>query len=179
MVPQRVEGRTDTIIAVHRALVETYALKEAGLPLAMNYSSTDLPTDYAERVAEGAKFEQDATGQTILVLKSEKLRKSILNCFTPQDLSIKATKTEDAEIEEGEITDEEMKFGEAEERSSQIVKEDDEIDSEFDDSDLPVPDEESSDAARSFDLATFMPASDTWRDVSLDDASVKFAVSGP
>lgn len=179
MVPQRVEGRVDTILAIHRALVETYALKEAGLPLVMDYTSTDRTDDYAERVAEGAKFEQDATGQTILVVESEELRKSILDCVTPQDRTMNNTKIEDVEDEEGEITDEEMEFGEAEERSSQIVKEDDEIDSETDDSELPVLDEESSNAARSKDLATFMPASDTWRDVPLDDTAVKFAVSGP
>lgn len=175
MVPQRVEGRSDTILAVHRALVETYALKEAGLPLVMDYKSKDPTEDYSERVAKGAKFEQDATGQMILVLESEELRKSILDCVTPQDRSMNDTKTEDAEVEEGEITDEEMGLGEAEKRSSQIVKEDDEID----DSNSPVLDEESSDTPRSKDFATFMPASDTWRDVSLDDAAIKFAVSGP
>ena len=171
------EGRSDITLAIHRALVETYALKEAGLPLVMDYSADDPPEDYDQRVAGGATFEQDAKGQIILVLESEELRKMILNCVTPQERSKNYTKVEDAETEEGETTEEGVDFGEAEERLS--VKNDYEIDSKSDDFGLPVPDEESSDAARSRDLATFMPASDTWRNVSLDDATVKFAVSGP
>ena len=179
MDSQRVEGRSDTTLAVHRALVETYALKEAGLPLVMDYSASDPTEDYAQRVAGGATFEQDAKGQMTLVLESEELRQLILDCVTPQEHSKNDIKVEDAEIEKGETTEEGMKFGEAEERPSQIVKNDYDNNSEFDDSDFQVPDEQSSDAARSRDLATFMPASDTWRNVSLDDAAVKFAVSGP
>lgn len=179
MDSQRVEGRSDITLAVHRALVETYTLKEAGLPLVMDYSAIDPTEDYAQRVAGGATFEQDAKGQISLVLESEELRKLILDCVTPQERSKNDTKIEDAEVEEGETTEEGMEFGEAEERPSQIVNNDDEIDSKFDDFDSPVLDEESSDAAGSRDLATFMPASDHWRNVSLDDAAVKFAVSGP
>ena len=159
--------------------METYALKEAGLPLVVDYSAVDPSEDYAQRVAGGATFEQDAKGQIILVLESEELRKLILDCVTPQERSKNDTMIEDAENEKGETTEEGMEFGEAEERPSQIVMNDDEIDSKFDGPDSPVPHEESSDAARSKDLATFMPASDTWRNISLDDAAVKFAVSGP
>lgn len=126
MDPQRVEGRAETILTVHRALVETYALKEAGLPLVMDYYSIGPTKDYAEQVAGGAKFEQNANGEMTLVLESEGLRQSILDCVTPQDLSKDKNKIEDTK-----------------------------------------------------NLATIMPASDTWCNVSLDDAAIKFAVSGP
>lgn len=180
MESERIESRNETILAVHRALVETYALKEAGLPLVMDYDPVDPTDDYAELVARGAKFEQGANGQMALVLESRELRQSILECVTPQDRSSDGGAMEDSEIEEEEeITEEEMESREAEETPSQNVKEDDEIDLEFESSEPPVPDEELFDPARLEDRATFMPASDTWRDVSLEDAAIKFAVGGP
>ena len=162
-------------------------MKEAGLPLVMDYSSADPTEDYATRVAGGAKFEQDASGQLALVLESEELRQSILECVTPKDRSSDNIAMQDADIEEEEVTDEitdevaeeEMESSDAEERPSQIVQGDDEINLELEGSELPIPDEESFDPARSADLAPFMPASDTWRDVSMEDAAMKFAVSGP
>lgn len=176
MGSERTEGRNDTIIAVHRALVETYALKQAGLPLVMDHSIK--PTDdYGERVAGGAKFEQDANGQLALVLESEELRQSILKSVTPQDRSSDETeKDEDTRIEEEDIIEEAMESREAEDRPSQVVEEDDDISLEFEGSDLPVPDEQSFDPARSSDLSAFTPASDSWRNVSLEDPAIKFAV---
>ena len=179
MESERIESRNETILAVHRALVETYALKEAGLPLVMDYDPVDPTEDYAELVAGGARFEQDANGQMALVLESRELRQSILECVTPQDRSSDDGAMEDSEIEEEEITEEEMDSRDAEEKPSQIVKEGDEMDLEFEGSEPPMPDEESFDPARLEDRATFMPASDTWRDVSLEDAAIKFAVGGP
>ncbi|CAD6567671.1 MAG: hypothetical protein ASARMPREDX12_000594 [Alectoria sarmentosa] len=174
MKPERVDGRDEIILAVHRALVETYALKEAGLPLVMDYYSENPTDDYAERLAGGAKFEQDTNGQMTLVLESEELRQSILECATPRDHSSDDDRTKDTEIEEEQ--QEEMESGESEEKPSQIVKEDDDFNSESEGSEIPLPDEESFDLARTGDLAAFVPASDTWRNVSLEDAAIKFAV---
>lgn len=179
---ERTEGRNDTILAVHRALVETYALKEAGLPLAMNSSYDSIkPTDeYCESVAGGAKFEQDANGQMALVLESEDLRQSILRCVTTQDRSSDGiAREEDTDIEDGELIEEQMDNGETEDGPSQVVKEGDESNLEFEGSELPVPDEEFFDPARSSDLPVSTPASDTWCSVSLEDPGIKFAVSGP
>ena len=164
--------------------METFALKEAGLPLVMDYDPLDPADDYTERVAGGAKFEQDANGQMTLVLESEELRQSVLDCVTPQVPSRDNGAMGDWEIEEEEetpeeITEEEMESREAEERSPQVVKEDDENSLELEGSEPPIPDEEYFDPARPEDRATFMPASDTWRDVSLEDAAIKFAVGGP
>ena len=77
------ERRNDIVLTVHRALVEAYALKEAGLPLIMDYHSMDPAEDYAKSLAEGAKFEQDANGQVVLVFESEGLRQSVLKCVQP------------------------------------------------------------------------------------------------
>lgn len=177
MKSERVDGRNEKILAIHRALVETYALKEAGLPLVMDYSVVNPTDDYAERLAGGATLEQDINGQMTLVLESEELRQSILECVTPRDHSSDDDRTKDTEIEEEQ--QEEMESGEAEEKPSQIVKEDDDFNLESEGSELPLPDEESFDLARSEDLAAFVPASDTWRNVSLEDAAIKFAVSRP
>lgn len=197
MESERTEGRIDTSLAVHRALVETYALKEAGLPLVMDYYSISTE-DYAKHVAEGARFEHDANGQMALVLESEELRQSILECVTPHDRSSDDRAIKDAEIDEEQwekeeeeeevVVDEdekerlaegEMKSGEAEEKPSQTINEDDEIDSEPEAPELPLSDEGFFDPTRSSFPAAFMPASDTWRDVSLEDSAIKFAVGGP
>ena len=177
MEPERVDGRNETILAVHRALVETYALKEAGLPLVMEFNPKNPTDDYAERLAGGATFEQDTNEHMTLVLESEELRQAILECVTPRDHSSDDDRTNDTEIVEEQ--QEEMESGEAEEKASQIVKEDDDFNLESEGFELPLPDEESFDLARTGDLATFMPASETWRNVSLEDVAIKFAVSGP
>lgn len=152
--------------------------------MVMEYYPKDPTEDYAERVARGAKFGQDANGQTVLKLQSEELRASILECVTPQERSSDGGAMEDPdigreEIEEMDITGEEIESSEAEERPSQIVEGDEDMDLEFEGSDLPIPNEESFDPARSSDHATFRPAGNTWRYVSLEDAAIKFAVSGP
>ena len=127
------ESRRRIFLAVHRALVETYALKEAGLPLVMDYYSKKATEDYVQRVAKGARFEQDANGLVILELESEELRASILECVTPRDHDI----------------------GAMEEKEKRL------------------------DSAKSADLVALMPASDSWRRLPLEDAAIKFAVSGP
>lgn len=163
-------NRNETILAVHRALVETYALKEAGLPLVMDWSSGDPTDDYARRVAKGARFEQDTNGQMKLVFESEELRQSILECVTPQ-AQVRSSDdggSEDAETEE--------QFSE---EGAASRDEDGDINSEVDDFEIPVPDEELSDYARWEDLTALTPASESWRNVSLEDASIKFAASGP
>ena len=180
------ESRDDITLALHRALVEVYALKEAGLPLVMDYYSEDPTEDYSELVAGGAKFEQDTNGEMTLVLESEELRQSILKCVIPKDSQSDDEGMENPEIEEegGKImegsTKDEVQAREAGERPPQV---DDEINSEYErqseGSDPSLRDWESSDPASSFNLAAFMPASDSWRNVSLEDPEIKFAVSGP
>ena len=181
MEPERVDSRDRTTLAVHRALVETYALKEAGLPLVMDWYASNPTDDYPERVAGGARFEQDANGQMALVLESEDLRQSILECVTPratpQDQSSNDNAMEGKELEEEEFREGDMESREAEEMPSQSG--DDEGDLEFEGSELSIPDEESFDPAPSINDAALMPASDTWRNVPLEDAAIKFAVGGP
>ena len=182
MDPERIESRNDIILALHRALVEAYALKEAELPLVLDYYSKDHTEDYPELVAGGAKFEQDANGEITLVLESEELRQSILRCVMPKDSRSDNKGMENSENEEeGEeimkgSTEEELESREAGERPSQV---DDEINLELERSGPSLQDGESFGPARSSDLAAFMPASDSWRNVSLEDPAIKFAVSGP
>ena len=186
MNAERLESRDEITIALHRALVEAYALKEAGLPLVMDYYSEDPTDDYSELVAGGARFEQDANGEMTLVLESEGLRQSILECVIPKDsqsdnkgMENPETEEEGEEIMEGS-TEEEVEAREAGERPPQV---DDEINSEyerqFEGSDPSLRDGESFDPARSSNLAALMPASNSWRNVSLGDPAIKFAVSGP
>ena len=242
------EGRKGIDLAVRRALVETYTLKEAGLPLVMDYYSMDPTEDYAKRVAEGARFETDENGQVALVLESKELRQSILDCVTPREgdngAVEKAEIEEEKTSEEEEETLEEEDFRGAEERPPKLVKGGDgliwesedperlaleersldptrsssnlitpresddgtvgkaevdeektlEKEEEFREADIKGDDgliwksedaeqlsleAEPLDSTRSSDPVALAAASDTWHKVSLEDAAIKFAVSGP
>ena len=144
MESEKIEDRKEIDLAVRRALVETYALKEAGLPLVMDYYSLDPTEDYAKRVAEGARFETDENGQVALVLESEELRQSILDCVTPRegdDVAVEKAGIEEEEtseeeeetLEEEEITseEEEEESRGAEERPPKLVRGDDGTIGEF------------------------------------------------
>ena len=270
MESEKIEDRKEIDLAVRRALVETYALKEAGLPLVMDYYSLDPTEDYAKRVAEGARFETDENGQVALVLESEELRQSILDCVTPREGDdgavgkaeieeeetseeeeetleeeemtseeekesrgaeerppklvkgedgtigesegaeqlaleeeplnpkrsspdlVTARESDDVAMERGEIeeketsgkkeetSEEEEEFREVEERPPELVKGDDGIIWKSEDAEQLALEEEHLDPARSSsDLGALVPASDIWRKVSLEDAAIKFAVSGP
>ena len=192
MESEKTERRNGVAIAVHRALVETYALKEAGLPITMDYYSLDPTKDYAKRVAEGAQFKHDEDGKMALVLESEELRQSILQCVTPQEHdggAMKETEIEEEEVEEEAVEEEAVEEAavekeEAESRGAEAtppetVMEDDDTKVESEGSEQPILDEEPLDPAKSLDVATQAPASDTWRNVSLEDAAIKFAVSSP
>ena len=120
MESQKIENQKEIDLAVCRALVETYALKEAGLPLVMDYYSMDPTEDYAKRVAQGARFETDENGQVALVLKSDELRQSILDCVAPREGDDGAV--EKAEIEEEETSEEEEETLEEEEMTSEEEK---------------------------------------------------------
>ena len=186
MESEKTERRKGVVIAVHRALVETYALKEAGLPITMDYYSLDPTKDYAKRVAEGAQLKYNEDGEMALVLESEELRQSILKCVTPQahGEAVEVTETEEEGIEEEEVEEEavekeeEAEFRGAEATPPETVKDDDtKVESE--DFIQPILDEEPLDPAKSLDVAAQGPTSDTWRSVSFEDAAIKFAVSGP
>lgn len=183
MESEKTEHRKDVVIAVHRALVETYTMIEAGLPLVMDYYSIDPTEDYAKRVAGSAKFEQHSNGKMALVLESEELRRSILSCVTPQkhdNGGIEGPKMEDEEVEERdyekqEFEEQEMESKGADERPS--IKEDNDSDLESEGSEQLDLDEEPIKPPRSSDIIARAPASDTWRNVSFQDPAIKFAVS--
>ena len=202
MESEKTERRKGVVIAVHRALVETFALKEAGLPITMDYYSLDPTKDYAKRVAEGAQFKHDEDGKMALVLESEELRQSILQCVTPQEHNdsaieeaeieeeeeveeeveeeaFEAGAVEEAAVEEAAVEKEEAEYRGAEATPPEAVKEDDDTKVESEGSKQPILDEEPLDPAKSLDVVAQAPASDTWRNVSLEDAAIKFAVSGP
>lgn len=178
MESEKTEHRKDIVIAVHRALVETYTLMEAGLPLVMDYYSIDPTKDYAKRVAESAKFEQDSNGKMDLVLESEELRHSILSCVTPQEHdngAIEGTKIEDEEVEEQDFQEQETETKGADERP--FIKEDNDSNLESEGSEQLDLNGEPINPLSSSDLIARAPASDTWRNVSFQDPAIKFAVS--
>lgn len=183
MESEKTEHRKDVIIAVHRALVETYTLIEAGLPLVMDYYSIDPTEDYAKRVAESAKFEQDSSGKMALVLESEELRHSILSCVTPQEhdnSAIEGTKIEEEEVEGQDFEEQESEEQETETKGADerpFIGEDTDSNLESESSEQLDLNEEPTNPPRSSDLIARAPASDTWRNASFQDLAIKFAVS--
>lgn len=183
MESEKTEHRKDVVIAVHRALVETYTLIEAGLPLVMDYYSMDPTEDYAKRVAESAKFEQDSNGKMALVLESEELRHSILSCVTPQEHdndAIEGAKVENEEVEEQDFEEQEFEQQETETKGADerpFIKEDNDSNLESEGSEQLDLNEEPINSPRSADLIARAPASDTWRNVLFQDPAIKFAVS--
>ena len=189
MDPLPIAGWWEVGSAVHRALVETYVLKDAGLPLVMDYYSLDPSEDYAKRVAQDAKFMPDANGMVVLVTKSRELRKAILECVTPKERNegaIEETETDEEEVVEQEVAEQEIEEQEAEAKGAEETP----LEAVMGDEDINLEPEESEEAMMDEkdpydvglwpnDTGKWPNSSGEWRNVPLEDAAIKFAVSGP
>ena len=195
----KLESREKIITAVHRALVEVFALKQADLPLVLDYNAGDVflddVDDFLLRLAKEARFEIDATGEGRLVLEDEELQGFIVGSITPREeaeeededsegnMQCEEEREEDRELIEGEnpgrLTKKEAEDAGHLDASSpaikpQVVKI--ESPAELETSDQPVTDEiPNPSSIRNHFL--LLPVDNNWRNVSLKDQEVKFAVS--
>lgn len=194
----KLESREKIITAVHRALVEVFALKQADLPLVLDYDAGDVFLDNVDafllRLAKEARFEIDATGEGRLVLEDEELQDFIVGSITSREeaeeededsegnMQCGEEREEDRELIEGEnpgrLTKKEAEDAGHLDTSSpaikpQVVKI--ESPAELETSDQPVTDEipNPSSILNHF----LLPVDNNWRNVSLKDQEVKFAVS--
>ncbi len=73
MAPSKLKTREEVSAAVHRALVETYALREAKMPVVITSSwEDDLPE------LSGVSFSQDTSRNVKLNFVNERLREEVL-----------------------------------------------------------------------------------------------------
>lgn len=81
MAPHMITTREDISRAIHRAFVEIFTLKEAGLPIDISGDFVQTSqTDYIKDVS----FKQAEDGTTVPVFVQEKLRKEILDSLTTE-----------------------------------------------------------------------------------------------
>lgn len=173
-------NRQEIMTGIHRALVEVYTLKQEGLPLT-DYSAFDLDDDYARRLAEGTKFEDDAFQGKRLVFENEELRQQVLESTKAKDGLVEETDQQEA-LEAAEYAEEEATGREAEpipeqETTASIVSRDDVEGEPHADDELA---DEASEAACYHILGgeyLIKPTDDSWREISFEDPHVKFAVS--
>ena len=194
----KLESREKIIAAVHRALVEVFALKQADFPLVMDYDAGDVflddVNDFLLRLAKEARFEIDATGEGRLVLEDEELQGFIVGSITPREEAEEVDEDSEGSIQYVEEREEDRDLieGETPERLTQKEVEDAgrldtsspaiepqvvEIESpaELETSDRPVTDEVPNPSSIPGHL--LLPVDNNWRNVSLKDQEVKFAVS--
>ena len=193
----KLESREKIITAVHRALVEVFALKQADFPIVMDYDAgdgfLDDVDDFLLRLAKEARFEIDATGEGRLVLEDEELQGFIVGSITPREKAEEEDEDSEGSIQYVEEREEDRDLieGENSERSTQKEVEDAgrldtsspaiepqvvEIESpaELKTSDRPVTDEVPNPSSIPDHL--LLPVDSNWRNVSLKDQEVKFAV---
>lgn len=199
MAPSKMQSKEDISIAIHRALVEVYALKEADLPNAFPIL-TDTSYD-SEWGAIG--FQQSENGITIPVFPNDQIRQRVLDSLTdsePREDSFPAAfAVEDAEdfrVEETEVNTEEETEANTEEKPEANTEEKTEANTEAENQ--VTLDERASSEEGELEALTAHDAKNSegnitvenetpsstpllvdtsWLTVSFDDIDIKFAVS--
>lgn len=191
----KLESREKIIIAVHRALVEVYALKQAGLPLVMDYDAGDVFLDNADdfllRLAKEAKFEINATGEGRLVLGNQELEGDIIGSLTPR---VDVDEDEEGDVEYNEEREEGSDLIEGEQSEQMVQKEDEDAGRLATSSPATEPQAVETESLAEFESSHHasdegvptlssipdhvpLPENNNWRNMSLEDLEIKFAVS--
>ena len=186
----KLESREEIIMAVHQALVEVFTLKEADRPLSIDVNpTTSVPHDeYLRWLAEDASFEKTENGEIQLVLGSKELQDAILDSIIPKEPTENKTADAGAVMEQQQPIEEGLVVannpgqaddaGGLEGSAPAIDRQPVEADrTETDKSSEAFPLVESLEYSNTeVDGGHITPASDSWRNVPLEDQAVKFAV---
>ena len=96
MAPSRMESKEDISIAIHRALVEVYTLREAGLSIVFpTWEDAHYDSDWG-----AVSFHQHGNGTVEPIFPNEQIRQKILHHLTnpePEDDSVADSVAEDIE----------------------------------------------------------------------------------
>lgn len=185
MAPSKLDSREDVSRVVHRALVEIFTLREAGVPVKDLVRFRDTAeADYLRDVG----FGKHADGNTVLVFSDEKLRSDVLGSMIykmePNNLKKvdHTIPTNDAVNEEKPLRQIDAEdLGLTEERS--LSQGDDEYLKSTEEGSPSQADVEELGPTESSFLDTSdlsldtRPNDETWLHIELNDNRVKFAVS--
>ncbi|KAK4695682.1 hypothetical protein P7C71_g2119, partial [Lecanoromycetidae sp. Uapishka_2] len=158
----------------------------------MDYFAFDLDNDYARQLAEGSKFELNAVEGTKVVVEDEELRQQILKSVKPKGDTLSLRKSRKQRRMQDTIPQEELQAA-ANTDEGQGISNDPEYMFEQEsaaslsghdgvDTESFAEDEHSEDVreAASYHILggeyEIKPADDSWRNISLDDPQIKFAV---
>ena len=160
MPSTKLRTREEVAVAVHRAFVEIHALREASMPLVITSTWEDnLPE------LSGTSFSQDVNGNVKLDFTNDGLRNRVLES------------TSKAEIEEDEIVLSQEDVLEEIERNTEQAN--DETRASVVDPELLQTSGTELDSISEGQEASSLDAAskdDNWRNLSLDDPEIKFAV---
>lgn len=175
MVNPRPESREEIVSIVHRALVEVMTLKQANLPLEIDRFAIEPPNEYMQGIAEGAKFKVLGFNQVSLVIEQQELQQAIFEYIQP-----KQTMDEEEETQEQEPPIEEILNEESGKSTLQTTNHDGNFATTAtspEQAEIPklVPEAEIVSEPPE-DPPVYLPADDSWRQVSLADPDFKFAV---
>ena len=182
----KLESREEIIMAVHQALVEVFTLKQADLPLSIDVNpTTSMPhNEYLRWLAGDASFEKIENGEIQLVLGSKELQNAILDSIMPKNetADAEAIMEQQPPIDEGLVEANNPGHagvaGGLEDSAPAFDRQPVEADrTETDKASEAFPLVESLESSSTeVDDGPITPASDSWRNVPLEDQAVKFAV---
>ena len=169
MAPLRMETKEDIAIAIHRALVEVYTLREAGLSIVFpSREDADYDSDWG-----AVGFHQHGNGSVEPIYPSEEIRQKILQHLTnpeSEDDSSADSMFEDVEDLESEELDE--KIGEEAQASLDQSQSSEEGEPEG-----STVDTSQNDTVAEDETISESPLTDkSWLHVPFDDINVKFMV---
>lgn len=169
MAPSRMESKEEISIAIHRALVEVYTLKEAGLSIVFPaWEDAEYDSDWG-----AIGFHLHGNGTVEPIYPSEEIRQKILHHLTtpePEDDSSADSMAEDVEGIGAEESDEKT----GEEGQASLDQSSSAEEGELEGSAVDTPEDES---IAEDETASESPLTDkSWLNVPLDDINVKFMV---
>ena len=190
MEPTRAESRQEIAIAIHRALVEVWALRQEGLPLVIARRPRYFTDDYEQRLASDTKFVAGDNGETVLVFESASLQQEVLASITPQDQttnehgisSVQRDEEYEEDAEESLPIDTVAKYDTykdvtpSDKQQGAISKSDIKTDSSE-----VLAEQQAEEIDENADTMTVLyePMDSGWRDCSFGTVDVKFAVRDP
>lgn len=170
MAPSRMESKEDIAIAIHRALVEVYTVKEAGLSIVdPSWEDADYDSDWG-----AVGFHQHGNGTVEPIYPSEEIRQKILHHLTnpeSEDDSLADSVAEDVEDLETEESDEKT----GEEAQATLDQSQSSEEGELEGANVNTPED---DMMEEDETNSESPLTDkSWLNVPFDDIDVKFMVS--
>lgn len=165
IAPTKIGSSDDIKMAVQRAIVEIWALKQAGQPLDLGAAPTSITMDLHVRLATRTTFTPNAEGEMVLVYADEQLQRDILASLQPRTMEEEVAEEEARGELQPEMDDPLSTMVESTPATESLEP------GTIGNAET-IPQEEKDVAAS--DVSS--PVDKTWRNISLQDPDVKFSV---